>query len=508
MKDAKNALGEANHQPAPAIKPRLRLLWLVAGLTCLAILGGSAWFYHDSYRAEAASAAGEANKTVNAFTEHTLQLINQVDAFLHGMRWVYQQTGSIAQTERFVDELEFDHSVVENLYLISAEGIIVLAHNPAARNLSVADRGYFLFHQMTPGDRLSISPVEKGRVTGKYLFRISRRIDNPDGSFGGLVLATVVPESFTRYYHSLQAGAEHTATLLGTEDHLPRARIPEPNPDKWATPTETPLWAALAQAPSGTYETASAFDGIRRLFTYRQVGDLPLVMVVGFSAGDLTDRVVARIGWLWPVAGIITLLFLALTVLAASVLGAQERLATANAALRELALFDALTGLPSRTLFTDRLGRSLLLAERNQTFCALMYLDLDDFKGINDTAGHEAGDQVLREVSRRMVDAVRTTDTICRWGGDEFLILIPQSGSLAELIEVARRLIAHISEPIPVIGKGRRVSASIGIARFPAEGQTPAALHAAADAALYRAKREGKGRVVLAADLGEQDLST
>lgn len=68
------------------------------------------------------------------------------------------------------------------------------------------------------------------------------------------------------------------------------------------------MWAALAQAPSGTYETASAFDGIRRLFTYRQVGDLPLVMVVGFSAGDLTDRVVARIGWLWPVAGIITLL--------------------------------------------------------------------------------------------------------------------------------------------------------------------------------------------------------
>lgn len=107
-----------------------------------------------------------------------------------------------------------------------------------------------------------------------------------------------------------------------------------------------------------------------------------------------------------------------------------------------------------------------------------------------------------------MVDAVRTTDTICRWGGDEFLILIPQSGSLAELIEVARRLIAHISEPIPVMGEGRRVSASIGIARYPAEGQTPAALHAAADAAMYRAKREGKGRVVLAADLGEQDLST
>ena len=280
MKDAKNALGEANHHLPPAIKPRLWLLWLVASLTCLAILGGAAWFYHHSYRAEAASAAGEANKTVNAFTEHTLQLINQVDALLRGMRWVYQQTGSIALTERFVHELEFDHAVVENLYLISAEGIIVLAHNPAARNISIADRGYFHYHQMTPKDRLSISSVEKGRVTGKYQFRISRRIDNPDGSFGGLVLATVVPESFTRYYHSLQAGVGHTAALLGTEDHLLRARIPEPNPDKWATPTETPLWAALAQAPSGTYETASAFDGIRRLFTYRQVGDLPLVCLL------------------------------------------------------------------------------------------------------------------------------------------------------------------------------------------------------------------------------------
>jgi diguanylate cyclase (GGDEF)-like protein len=304
-----------------------------------------------------------------------------------------------------------------------------------------------------------------------------------------------------RHYHSLQAGAEHTAALLGTEDHLLRARIPEPNPDNWEKPTETPLWAALAQAPSGTYESASAFDGIRRLFTYRQVDDLPLVMVVGFSVGDLNDRVVVRIGWLWPVAGVITLLFLALTGLAASVLRAQERLATANAALRNLALFDALTGLPSRILFTDRLERSLLLTERNQTSCALMYLDLDDFKMINDTAGHEAGDQVLREVSQRMVGAVRATDTICRWGGDEFLILISHPSSLAELIEVARRLIAHISEPIPIKEESRRVSASIGIARFPTEGQTPAALHAAADAALYRAKREGKGRVVLAADL-------
>ncbi len=507
MKDTEKALGEANHQPRPPIKPRLWLLWLVASLTCLAILGGSGWFYHHSYRAEAASAADEANQTVNAFTEHTLQLINQVDAFLHGMRWVYQQTGSMALTERFVDGLEFDHSVVENLYLISAEGIIVLAHDPAARNLSVSDRGYFRFHQMTPVDRLSISPVEKGRVTGKYLFRISRRIDYPDGSFGGLVLATVVPESFTRYFHSLEAGADHSAALYGTEDHLLRARIPEPNPDKWATPPATPLWAALSQAPSGTYETASAFDGIRRIFTYRQVGDLPLVMVVGFSAGDLKDRVVARIGWLWPVAGIIVLFFLALTGLAASVLRAQERLATANAALRDLALFDTLTGLPSRILFTDRLDRSLLLAERNQTSCALMYLDLDDFKGINDTAGHEAGDQVLRVVSRRMVSAVRVTDTICRWGGDEFLILIPQSGSRAELIELARRLIAHISEPIAIKGEARRVSVSIGIACFPAEGQTPAALHAAADAAMYRAKREGKGRVALSGDLGENHLS-
>lgn len=507
MRDAEQALEQGNHPSTPPIKPRLWLLWMVASLACLSILGGSGWFYQYSYRAEVASTAAEANQTVNAFTEHTLQLINQVDAFLHGMRWVYQHTGSIALTERFVDGLDFDHSVVENLYLINAEGIIVLAHNPAARNLSVADRGYFRFHQMTSADRLSISPVEKGRVTGKYQFRISRRIDNQDGSFGGLVLATVVPESFTRYFHSLQLGAEQTAALLGTEDHLLRARIPEPNPNTWATPLATPLWAALAQVPFGTFDAASAFDGIWRQYTYRQVGDLPLVMMAGFSAGDLNDRVVARIGWLWPVAGIIALLFLALTGLTASVLKTQERLAAANAALRDLALYDTLTELPSRILFTDRLNRSLLLAERNQTSCVLMYLDLDNFKVINDTAGHETGDQVLREVSRRMASSVRVTDTVCRWGGDEFLILIPQSASRAELIEFAQRLITHISEPIVIKGKARRVSASIGIACFPAEGQTPTALHAVADDALYHAKRKGKGCVFLAADLGENDPS-
>ena len=168
--------------------------------------------------------------------------------------------------------------------------------------------------------------------------------------------------------------------------------------------------------------------------------------------------------------------------------------------MRDLALFDALTGLPTRTLFADRLGRSLLTAERNQASCALLSLDLDGFKAVNDSAGHEAGDAILQEIARRLVCAVRTMDTVCRWGGDEFLILTPQSGSREALTETARRLLERVAEPIALGGGTYRVSASIGIAQFPADGRTAAALEAAADAAMYRAKRAGKGRVVLAGD--------
>ena len=126
---------------------------------------------------------------------------------------------------------------------------------------------------------------------------------------------------------------------------------------------------------------------------------------------------------------------------------------------------------PAPTSWT-RLKSCLLNAARNGLSCALLYLDLDDFKPINDRDGHEVGDEVLKVVGQRMRGALRESDTVCRWGGDEFLILLPQPGTVSELLELVERLLAQLAEPILVRGDSYRISASVGIARFPDDGRT------------------------------------
>ena len=500
--------------PAQALKSWRWLLRSLAALIGLVILAIGIYITRATYRAETAAAQRKARLVVDAFTAHTSQLLEHVDALLHGMRWVYQRTGSLDETERYVDQLNFDRLVIGNLYLIGAQGTILVAHSATARGRDVTDREYFQFHRTPPADRPFISGVDRGRVTGDYYFRLSRRIDKPDGAFGGVVLASISPGSLSAYFSALQNNALGVVALLGTQDHRLRARLPEPSPENWAEPIDSAIWAALAHSPTGTYEAASGVDGVRRFYTYRQVPDLPLVVTVGFSAQDVERQVVARIGWLWPVATVILVLCLTLIAMTASVLRARERLAASHRTLhdmylrvRELAWFDPLTALPNRALFTDRLNQHLLFATREGIACALLYLDLDDFKPINDSAGHEAGDEVLRVVSQRMVASLRESDTVCRWGGDEFVILVVDPGNHTELLEVVGRLLQRISEPIGFQERRYQVSASIGIACFPADAATVQTLQAAADAAMYEAKRRGKGCAVLAANLTPASLA-
>lgn len=160
--------------------------------------------------------------------------------------------------------------------------------------------------------------------------------------------------------------------------------------------------------------------------------------------------------------------------------------------LQHLALYDALTGLPNRELFQDRVNRSLLRAKREHTHFALMYMDLDKFKEANDTYGHAAGDHLLKEAAERITDCVRETDTVVRFGGDEFVVLLETVENRKGALGVAEKIRLALSEPYEWQEHEIELSVSIGIALFPEQGEQITQLIAAADEAMYKAKKCGK----------------
>jgi len=160
--------------------------------------------------------------------------------------------------------------------------------------------------------------------------------------------------------------------------------------------------------------------------------------------------------------------------------------------MSHLALHDALTGLPNRLLLTERLSQAIGMARRNSKQLALLYIDLDHFKRVNDSLGHVAGDELLVLVARRLVECVRSTDTVCRQGGDEFVILLPEIEQAQDVTQVAEKLLAALKLPQLVAEKQLNVTMSIGISVYPDDGDTVDSLMINADNAMYDAKSGGR----------------
>jgi diguanylate cyclase (GGDEF)-like protein/PAS domain S-box-containing protein len=164
----------------------------------------------------------------------------------------------------------------------------------------------------------------------------------------------------------------------------------------------------------------------------------------------------------------------------------------AKARAQHLADHDALTGLPNRRLLEDRLTQALALSQRNRKQTAVMFIDLDRFKPINDSLGHAAGDVLLKEVSQRLVNQLRVGDTICRIGGDEFVVVLPEIKRSSDVAQVAQKVIEHVSQPAVLDARELAVTCSIGIAVFPDDGRDAETLIRNADAAMYHAKELGR----------------
>ena len=170
-------------------------------------------------------------------------------------------------------------------------------------------------------------------------------------------------------------------------------------------------------------------------------------------------------------------------------------LEAANRQLRHLASHDALTGLPNRMLLDDRIAQAIAHSQRHSHEFAVLVIDLDRFKLINDSLGHRAGDELLREVAQRLKSAVRAVDTTARVGGDEFVVLLDGPLTQAEAVEIGTRAIKVMEPSLRLLGIDVHISASIGIAFYPRDGASVDTLLARADAAMYSAKERGRNNL-------------
>jgi len=170
-------------------------------------------------------------------------------------------------------------------------------------------------------------------------------------------------------------------------------------------------------------------------------------------------------------------------------------LEAANDQLRHIATHDALTGLPNRVLLDDRLDQAIMHAERGKQQFAVLVLDLDRFKFINDSLGHHAGDELLNRVATRLRGAVSETDTVARVGGDEFVLVLGPSAEPPDAVGTANRIIEALKSPVTIAGVPLHISTSVGISTYPADATVPDKLLAYADAAMYCAKQRGRNNL-------------
>ena len=162
--------------------------------------------------------------------------------------------------------------------------------------------------------------------------------------------------------------------------------------------------------------------------------------------------------------------------------------------INKLAYYDSLTGLPNRTLFINRLEQAIHLAKRSEKLIGVIFIDLDCFKGINDTIGHDGGDDILRQVASRLTRRLRKHDTVTRFGGDEFLIQLTQMNRLEDIEKIAESIVHELARPVIAKGQQFYLTASAGVAAFPMDGEDAETLIKNADLAMYVSKNSGKNQ--------------
>ena len=345
-------------------------------------------------------------------------------------------------------------------------------------------------------DDLIISRLARG-PTGEGKLEFSRALKTPDGTYDGFVMVAVDANYFVSGYDTERLGERGVLGLLGADGVF---RVRRTGDAVFSGDTADYVSAVAGTDDAAATVSKSPWDGAQRWTSARELYGFPLAVLVGLSVDEqmAPARAQRRIYLLWACLASVAVAVLTGLLGRMSWQLAQGRRRETETKLAHaqrveyLAYHDGLTGLPNRSMFSNLLTKSISEAHRYQRQLAVAFLDLDRFKQINDTLGHDAGDQLLQEVAIRLKACVRDSDTVARLGGDEFVVLLPELADGTYAGMVAQKILLKIAKEFTLIGQEFRVTASIGISAYPQDGLDEQTLTKNADIAMYQAKAEGK----------------
>ncbi|WP_191970857.1 sensor domain-containing diguanylate cyclase [Methylobacterium soli] len=389
-----------------------------------------------------------------------------------------------------------------NIIVLDATGnVITSSQSVTPPTFNSADREYFRYFAAHADDELHVSPPSISRLSGQPVIMLSRRISNPDGSFAGVAAGAI----FLDYFRGLftAAGAEHagTVTLYGPGGSIAMREPFDPR-QIGISVADTASYREILKTKSGSFLGPAMVGQGDRQFVFMHIGDYPLQLSTAVPPAEIyADWQRKALG-----LGSVVLCLCAVTMLLTWLFGreltqrrrAEEATAALNLELKRLATTDALTGLFNRRRFDEALAREWRRSVRTRQPLSLLILDADCFKGFNDRYGHQRGDEALKLIARSIEAATDPShDIACRIGGEEFAVILPDTDATAAEI-VANRIREAVSgwkEPHAANPHGV-LTVSGGLAQIPLTAAAdPHALVAAADKALYEAKRLGRNRV-------------
>jgi len=469
---------------------------LIAVVALAAIWGTTLTLVKNEYANATIAAAKSSREQTEIYEAQVVRALREIDLTLKIVKSAYEVWGEKNVLPKLKARNLLPPALVFDISIANNKGEIVDSTDPKEMT-HLANQNMYL--NQDKADVMLIGQTQPVSDTGEWHLHFSRRLSASDGKLSGMVILAVDAGFFVSGYETSTLGDHGVLGILSSDGVFLILRSGDVLSAGETTDYETMVPLTEESETEGTLVTNN-WDGVRRYTSAGLIYGFPLAVVVGLSEDEQLAAVRhSKQVYLWRAAVGSLVLILIVTVmgrmsrqLAMSRQRAVEEHIAHAARVEYLAYHDSLTSLPNRSLFSKLLGHSISQAHRYKRQLAVLFLDLDHFKIINDTLGHEAGDQLLQEVAARLKTCLRENDTVARLGGDEFVVILPELDVEKYAATVAQKILSVTVRPFILFGQECRVTASIGISTYPQDGLDEQTLTKNADIAMYKAKEEGK----------------